>query len=1411
MKKSIKLFLFASIGGVALCTGSIFASQSVNAEEFTIDLFTSTGAIISPADNESNGLKITANVDGDGVRLKNNVAGQFSLTYSLLRQNTDSDIVVSFKDVNTNDVVELILDYSGSDVNACVSHKGDTVGLYYGGRDVDPYNKGLQGRTKGANAMGCYSIATLKDEYSITFAPESYSFYLDDMLIWSFVIEQNDGATAERLSGFEEYSVEIALKNIASSETGLSLKNINGTSVKNHTYSTWKTNLVVLNTLYAYEGQPYKVPKPYVYNIAEGLLDSKDVEVKVFDVNDKIVLSSKYADTLSFLPSGDSLNYRIEYKYKDDNGILSTADVNISCYTQDTVDTEYIFSSSFEDRELGLNAQVVLPQAKIQSEIYITGQSNDVYVDIYKDGQVYADYEKLSAKQMNNVTFADVGEYKIRYYSACEYVVDYCERTFTVRSDILAHDIIEVDDVCAFNAKLVIPEVNFYYNGEMYASEAKIIFPSGKAYFNKNIVLNELGNYTLEYSAICGEESYVAKKEIQVVYTSDTAFTYDHSSNIVGFGNAENTDKIAGAHIITTANNSEIRYNEMIDLTQLSREIPLIELYGDAKALGEEAFTKFTVKLIDAYDESNVVTITCEAKLTEVNGSYVKAGATGQSLMGYWNGTPQILTGFPSLYDFQGETDGSDIALATLSLSMDYAERKIYSLNAYNPTVAAVTDYCITDLDDPNIYTKPWTGFTTGECYVSVSVSGLTTTNASYTILTLAGKPISSEAIKVEDKPILKVGTPTIVPNGCVGVSYPIFTATAFDYYRNSIPVSARVYYAYDRLNQGELDVVDGKFTPQMSGRYTICYTAKDVFGNIATKLVNVEILEDKTPIQAELGEGIDEAYVGEKVQVKPVESVLGGNGEVICEVNVIAPSQEKVELENGIFIPTQAGEYNVVYTFKDYLGQTLELNYSIVTVISDKPAFKEEIILPRYFVDGIQYELPIVSAFDYTNGEGVEIIPEIYVTDNQGRRLVSNALYTANIGEDNQNVKVEYIYTAVNGQKTIIENDVNGIVMKDGKKVLFEKYFVGNEVTFGKNDSSVYAETTKSGAMISAVKPLYANALKAIFSVYMEELASESITVKLTDADNENKVVQFNFRFDKAEGKIYCSMNGAPEKIMPHSLIENGTETSFGIVYNQALGTWDDVNGSVFEVASTYLDGTVFDGFSELVYLDIIFGKVSSATILNIKQLNNQPFNSLTRDTIAPEIQFSGLETNFSKDDILTTPILKAFDVLGNVVVKSVSIQYSQKGQVSYVTDVNGVLMNGVDATKEYQVKLDKYGEYAITFIAVDDAGRETKVIKNVAILDLEEPIIVVNGSYQQQYKLNDKISIYDMSVTDNIDAADALVKVIYIIESNGTMHRVNAGDVYQFKEYGTFTIRYFSYDAAGNIALVNYKLTVQ
>ena len=897
-----------------------------------------------------------------------------------------------------------------------------------------------------------------------------------------------------------------------------------------------------------------------------------------------------------------------------------------------------------------------------------------------------------------------------------------------------------------------------------------------------------------------------------MLYTSETAFSYDETLNTVGFGFAATTNKIQGVHVITKSNNAEVVYKEKIDLLKLDRNIPLVELFGDAKTLGEEAFTKFTIKLIDAYDASNIVTITCEAKLTEVNGSYIKAGATGQSLLGYWDAKPQLVSGFPSLFDFQGEINGGDISKATLSISMDYAERKLYSLNAYNTTVAAKTDYCITDLDDSNIYLTPWSGFTTGECYLSVSVAGMTSSTASYTIMTIAGKPVEEEFFTVKEPPIISLDLNGEPPVGCVGMGYSIFSAKATDYYMHNVAVEAKVYYAYGRLNQGEIRVNDNKFVPNMEGIYTIVYTAIDAFGNISTKQVDVEVKDVIPKIEVELEkDGQTSAHFGEKVAIKSVVSLHGGSGTIQQNIRVVAPSGENCELENGVFIPKEEGEYVIEYTFTDYLGQVVVKNYTISVAIAEQPILTETLVLPKYFVGETMYTLPNLIATSYVEGETIDVFPNIYITDSDGRHLLDGTAYLAKIVSDNEDILVEYVYRSSNGATTTLTETVKGIIVKEGNKISLDKYFVGNGVKFDKNDASVVVSTDKSNSGFEFINPLYAENLQLTFSIIPEQFNAETFKLTITDMYDIQKEVVFDFRFDVDEQKLYCSLNGGVEKLMSCTFIENASEISFMLVYDSFLNAWEDVTGMVFEQAKTYANGEEFEGFSKFVYFNVQFGQMSDVTILNIKQLNNQTFNNLTRDVIAPEIKVGELDTKVSLGDIVTIPSMEAYDVLGYIVSKKVTVQYSYNGQVKYIADENGITLNGVDALKEYRIKLEQYGEYIVSYVAEDNSGRTVTVIKNIAIPDNEKPQVTVSASYESVYCLNDVIVIQSMTAQDNLTAKENLKQVIYVIDANGEMHRLQAGDSYKFILYGKHVIRYFVVDEAGNIAMIDYIMTIE
>ncbi|MBO4594679.1 MAG: hypothetical protein J5697_03145 [Clostridia bacterium] len=1411
--KKLKTVLIVILSFFMIVSASVFgflSGKPAYAEEFILDLFECDGTDLQTAYN-SDGLKAYTTTEGGSFGFKNSISGRFSVTFSLLSADVGSNVKMVIKDVNTLDTLELNLAYSETEVNASVRHNDDIAGIYYGGYGFDAYNQGVKGRTKIANAEGVYTIRRVGDDQTVDFDPDSYSFYIDGTLIWSFAAGENDGKETEKFTGFEVYDLSFRFEKIdKTAGAGIVVKSINGTSLKGHTYSEWNTNLVIPSETYSRAGVAYIIPRPYLYNLAEGLLDPSDVNIKVYDEEDNVLLNDGYSQSLFFVPAESGRNYKIEYSYKARNGKVTKNYLNVACYDVVTARTEYKLSSEIEGDLFGANTQLTLPSAYVESKIFVSGKSEDVSVNVYKDGAIYNGYENLTATRVNSVLLRDAGEYTVTYFSNCPYVTEKYEKHFTVDDNFVAHDSIDLPDVLRIGTKVSIPVIDFYLSGQSSTATSKIISPTGKCYVNGNFVFDELGVYTVEYKAEIDGQSCYAEKKVRIVDTGSTAFDYDPNFNSVSYGSAASTDKITGVHVVTGANNSELVYRKKIDLNKLTRDIPLIEFFGDAASLGVKAFTAINIRLTDAYDPTNVVTVNCVEKTDgSIHGSYIKTGAVGQTMGGLYGGW-QTIWGFPGLFDFRGKPELGNLENAILSISFDYAEKRLYSANSYSPWSVEVHDYMIADFDDPNYYLTLWSGFTTGECYLSVSISGIAGTSAEYTIISIAGTSFAGdEHIFVGGDPEITVDIPESgIPVGVVGKAYGLFPCKAIDSYFDQAEVTARVFYSYGRKGQGEIDVIDNCFVPLLAGEYTVEYTATDRFGSVGVKTVKVTVAENAVPITYTLGAGADNTVIGKAVAIKPVLNVGGGSGEVLTEIALTSPSGEKSVLERNSFVPTEEGEYTVTYTFKDYLKDTETVSYGVVVTMSEELVVPEDPDLPKYFVDGIEYALPESFAIDYAAG-GTTVGASVYITDKNGRRLLDGYDYTASVETDGGIITVEYVFEAPSGRNMTVTKEVTGVIVKDGNRLLMDKYFVGSGIETERDVGGIILKATENNARADFVKPIYSDTLKLVFAFDIDAFNVDKVTVSVTDAEDENKRVEFAFRY---AGALYCSINGGAENVMNSALIENGTKVSFTIGYNKTLFVWEDYLGRIFDSAKTYADGSVFNGFSEYVYCNILFGNITGGDGFDftVKQINNQALSNLYRDVSAPEMILSPLVTRLSINDTFKTATAKAYDVLGNVASITVSMQYSDGTNWVFVRDKNGKEINGLDATEVYETVLDRFGEYIVIYSATDDSDRTNKIIKNVSLPDNVKPTITVSGGYKKGYSLNETVKISSVTVADNVSAPDKIVKKAYVLSPNGVLSEVTIGGDYKFTMYGNYIIRYFAFDEAGNIALVDYTVNV-
>lgn len=157
-------------------------------------------------------------------------------------------------------------------------------------------------------------------------------------------------------------------------------------------------------------------------------------------------------------------------------------------------------------------------------------------------------------------------------------------------------------------------------NGTDYELSVLTTYPSGKTNTSENVVLNELGDYTVKYFFNDGNHEYSIEDTFSVDNTVESLFSSSEMCEITG--NVKVPDYMlnadegysgywgseVGVKFKVNSEDAIIRYDGIIDMTKMSYEQEFIEMmvtpevYDEAKGTGvlEFANTKMVIRLRDA-------------------------------------------------------------------------------------------------------------------------------------------------------------------------------------------------------------------------------------------------------------------------------------------------------------------------------------------------------------------------------------------------------------------------------------------------------------------------------------------------------------------------------------------------------------------------------------------------------------------------------------------------------------------------------------------------------------------------------------------------------------------------------------------------------------------------------------------
>lgn len=1402
--KRIALFVLcfvfaASIVALAISLGGYSKAYASDVFDYVGTIKTVNGSL----EGNKRGLRLYGYDSGVTANFKNAQTDVFSAELQIGSHDGKKDLKkysLVFTDVKSSKsfAVQVVAYSDYNDVG--VVYNGNKGGIVYYERKNTAY-----GMTAGYNEDGAYTKFT-SGICNLTFDPQSMQVKVkaDDgnfRVVWDFTKQYNDGKLlANDLPVFGEYTVSIVLDEISANSRGdLMVYTFGGYSLADETVA-YRPTILLQKGLKPIVGEQFTLP---VAKVTDGE-----------DVSDKIVATVYNADGVvladnvkTFIPQNAETIY-VYYMYSDGQ---TSADLwyKTQAIAESDITAKFDYDGELPTK-VGVGAKITIPFATVASNVLENG-SEECVVTVKKDGVVVDGYQNVSGQVVYEVKAQ--GNYEVIYggKTSAEYKTEI--KTFIADENMLAVNV-EITDEFAYGATYELPVAEFCLGANKTEAEATVTYPSGKQ-TDGIITLDEVGKYTVDYSATINGANYTHEEEfvVKMPYT-------DNFDGDVEYTHMRGNNEFKGVKL-SLSNNKTVTYNKVVDLSEYTfnananKGKTLVELNFDPKTIGSTDIDSFYVVFTDKYDSTNYFSVRLKYLSYSPLNTYIRVRSSNQAnWVGYnydFSSTNRRVDaaavheegGFISSASFTHRLDEYDFGYGSLKLYFDYQTKCLYSqplwLTGHDDGThpeynSRNVPWLVYDLDSSDSTlsagNKPWGGFTTGEAYVSVYAKGVSST-ADVFMLNIGGEDLTTPLFDDTKAPTITVDVDkNNVPSAKVGMPYRVFDFTAND--DDSTVVNKGV--AVTNNATGKQVALDGNncFTP-IEGEYTLTYFAVDAFGYRTEEKINVKASRNVETPQIAVSDGLPRtAYYGQTITLADCQITNQGAGNAVVDVTVTCGDVE-IPVTNGKFVCLGAtGTYNVVYTVTDYIGQRVPVKKKIVVSLTDELQFDEQAIsLPKAFMHGDKVYFGEYSAVYYDDDlKQITVPATISVTDGGGTITVGRGqVYTPTATDSVTTATVKITFSA-DGKTKTVERVIPIHTAKNGDDFI-QSYFVYDNSTLSANSNGLTFAGSDGQMSFSFVRPVYVSTMMLRFVADINKFAAKSFDVVLTDKFDGKQQVTISYTLQG--GVWYCSVNGG-----------NAVETSLDgdgylqLNYSNTSHMFTDCNGQSLGTVKE-LDGMAFDGFeSGYVYIDCIVEGIDGETEVGLRTINNQTINSVKRDKQRPYIKADGkYEGRVAAGSTVTLLAATAYDVLNAIGDITVSVKLG-----------NRIVLEEQTLTAGKTFTVTECGTYTITYKVTDSAKNPASDKIEFAVYDPVKPTLSFDGEIANEAKVGQKIDLPNYTISDN--NPDGVKVYAYIMSPDGTRTKIE-GDTVTFTQKGTYVLTFLVTDEHNNANMYRFAVTVK
>ena len=1414
-----------AIGAFALVLGASSLPLKASALVFYEDLFSGKNVAktysLAPERienvDERGGLKLVAEREGASARFSDAASGKFSVEYRAFSQTNNvydaESLRFVFSDAYTADTfaVEIGLTEDGH-----TWHNTDAADLVRAVVDTGS-GKGY-GIDSGTGAITAYgqklnsSYCNLRSgSVVLEFDPNTMEVSVgtgnSDLRYLLLDLDDSEHLAAtgrfDGLSDFSEYCVDIEFSRFSETakSAGVMIYSLFGNEIDGAILSaTQGPGVYAKRVGKTLVGQEYDgLQNVKAYDLLEGQI-AFDGEMEITDPDGERVAASNGR----FTPETTGV-YTLAYTAKNAVGTYGET----TRYCLEVVQNAEIFdfktSRRFENATVGVGSSLLLPSATVEGSYAENAAA--CRLTVKKEDETLLRVQETAAETA--FSFDTVGEYTVTYDYVREGRVVF-EKTYVVTAsgDIPAFVGASASAQYAYGTTFHVPVRKAVLNGTQYEATAQVLFSDGRANGYSQVVLDCKGEAELRYTALIDGKTYSYSEYFTVVKSAADLWENVAGVNIQGNTELPDYADVYGNGVLLTSTRSggTARYANTVDLSESDLTTPVLTAMFTPETMGVKEITSLQIRMIDAHDESNYVTvlISSVAYGYDYDSSVVCGANKNYELVGLTSGgviTTTQTTATKIRSTLKGKYDGQYGCLRSLPFTIyfDAKSNAVYAGPRANSTLLSL----VADLDDPKHVGEgnEWHGFTTGEVKLEITFNGSLLSRANLTVLSVLGHDMSGEVFTDTVSPyvILKNYDKTSVPNALVGTEYPVFDALLSDGAEGEIgSVGGVSVYYYEQGEKKELPVVNGAFTPSVSGTHYIEYFGSDSAGNAVVKTVELQAKSSLPALSYTMqGELEASAYVGETVSL-PTGEATGGAGNLTVEETLVC-GDATYPIQNRKFLFEKAGDYTYRVKVTDYLGQTYELERSVSVAYSEKPIVREK-VMPKAIVKGKAYTFPEFTAKAYSTG-GVQEVP-VGVTVN-GTALAADRKYTPA-----DTSPLEVVYTAGAWSKTFTVN----VTDPTSEEAYLAGYFdyaeenisiTADEVGFKVSTDEQKAEN--GVASFSFINRLGTAGAQIEFNVL--DNAFERLHIYLTDSSDASVQVKLTVEKSDSVGQTSAfRLNGGYARTMAGSFYQGQTTKPFVVrISGQSVYDYDS---TLLDYIDKTVNGEDFEGFStEGVYVDFEFEGVTGSSSILLGRLWNNSFGNTDGDYIEPIVRVDSLSVQPKLGDVVTVPRISAFDVLDSTVQVELTVVHA-KGVAKEYTSGKELSSLVIDLNAAYRFVAEEYGSYEISVYAMDGNWNSFVYTISFTVEATEAPTLTVNGEFESSYEVGKNLSVPSATATDY--GGKELRVYVYLIDSCGRYHDLSNGE-YVLDESGKYTVVYYTYDEFGNYAKREFKITVK